>query len=367
MEAEESREVGKGEESMILRVPDYFSQFSCIADKCKDSCCIGWEINIDEDTFEYYSEVKGELGQRFGKYMYMTEDGEHSFMLQACGRCPFLNSSNLCDIYRELGEGALSEVCTEYPRFSIEYEDVLQKCLSLSCEEVGRIFFNKTDKIGICEVGSREIIEEDGLLSDVEFAIQLEESQEKMIGILQEKTKDFDQRIADFIDEANRIHNLINETSEEKNIAWLSFSDYSYDNFLCRFRAFSDMEVLGNEWADYKKDIELILNEKDYEKRILEYIDSKDYRQEHMDKLLVYFLFRYFMNSYYVSNAVSYAYLAIMFTLMVRDMNAVRFYKNGGHFSVDDQIDVARIFSKEVEHSEENVELAREEIIFSGN
>ena len=38
---------------MILRVPDYFGEFKCTAGWCKDSCCIGWEINIDEDTRDY--------------------------------------------------------------------------------------------------------------------------------------------------------------------------------------------------------------------------------------------------------------------------------------------------------------------------
>ena len=28
-------------------IPDYYKDFQCIADKCKDSCCIGWEIMID--------------------------------------------------------------------------------------------------------------------------------------------------------------------------------------------------------------------------------------------------------------------------------------------------------------------------------
>ena len=35
---------------MILRVPFYYKEFHCIADACKDSCCIGWEIDIDEET-----------------------------------------------------------------------------------------------------------------------------------------------------------------------------------------------------------------------------------------------------------------------------------------------------------------------------
>ena len=120
---------------MILRVPEYYDEFSCIASRCKDSCCAGWEIDIDEDPFAYYSTVPGVFGNRLKKQMYLTKDKEHSFRLGEHGRCPFLNSRNLCDICIELGEEALSEVCTEYPRFAIEYEDVLQKCLSLLKKE----------------------------------------------------------------------------------------------------------------------------------------------------------------------------------------------------------------------------------------
>lgn len=47
---------------MIVRVPDYFKEFSCIAGACKDSCCLGWEIDIDEDSYEYYKSLPGEIG-----------------------------------------------------------------------------------------------------------------------------------------------------------------------------------------------------------------------------------------------------------------------------------------------------------------
>ena len=52
---------------MIVRVPDYFSEFSCIAGDCKDSCCLGWEIDIDEDSYEYYQTLPGEVGERLRK------------------------------------------------------------------------------------------------------------------------------------------------------------------------------------------------------------------------------------------------------------------------------------------------------------
>ena len=34
---------------MRIIAPDYYREFHCIADKCRHSCCIGWEIDIDAD------------------------------------------------------------------------------------------------------------------------------------------------------------------------------------------------------------------------------------------------------------------------------------------------------------------------------
>ena len=43
--------------------PDYYPEFSCIAGACKHSCCIGWEIDVDEEALARFSKVEGELGQ----------------------------------------------------------------------------------------------------------------------------------------------------------------------------------------------------------------------------------------------------------------------------------------------------------------
>ena len=45
-------------------VPNYYKDFKCIANRCKHSCCVGWEIEIDDNTFKKYSAVKGEFAQR---------------------------------------------------------------------------------------------------------------------------------------------------------------------------------------------------------------------------------------------------------------------------------------------------------------
>ena len=70
------------------------------------------------------------------------------------------------------------------------------------------------------------------------------------------------------------------------------------------------------------------------------------------------------MNSVYDYEVLSYAKLAVVFTLVIRDMDVVRWKKNQGKYDLADRIDVVRIFSKEVEHSQENVELIREAFLF---
>ena len=53
---------------MKLRLPNYYKNFKCIADKCKDSCCsAGWEIDIDDKTAEFYKNVKGNFGDKLRK------------------------------------------------------------------------------------------------------------------------------------------------------------------------------------------------------------------------------------------------------------------------------------------------------------
>ena len=37
--------------------PNYYKKFKCIKDKCKHNCCIGWEIDIDEDTMDLYNSL----------------------------------------------------------------------------------------------------------------------------------------------------------------------------------------------------------------------------------------------------------------------------------------------------------------------
>lgn len=119
---------------MILRKPDFYDQFKCIASRCTDTCCVGWEIDIDEATQEVYRKVSGVFGDRLRANI---EDGH--FKLLPHDRCPFLDKDNLCEVYQHLGEDALCDICTEHPRFVEVYGDIMERGLGLCCEEAARL------------------------------------------------------------------------------------------------------------------------------------------------------------------------------------------------------------------------------------
>ena len=100
---------------MLTVYPDYYPTFRCIAGACKHSCCIGWEIDIDEESLARYKAMPGPLGERLRNHI-SADDPPH-FVLGEGERCPFLNERNLCDLILEGGEGLLCQICDDHPRF----------------------------------------------------------------------------------------------------------------------------------------------------------------------------------------------------------------------------------------------------------
>lgn len=368
---------------MILRIPDYYEEFSCIASRCKDSCCAGWEIDIDDESYEYYRSVEGTFGDRLRESMFVAEDGGYRFKLKGPKRCAMLNDNNLCDLYTALGEEALCEVCTEYPRFSLVYGQVEQKALSLSCEEVGRILFGRTEPEQLIDIELPGDCEDDE--EDPQYVAFMEWVQKEAVAILQNRELSITERTREFLAWCDRVQTIINYSQakddlsileawknqdadreirewEQKNIEGKEkpARNLSYEDFCDRFEIFLDMEELDEEWINTKAEFEQIYHEDTYEKLLLAYLNSKDYSELGYEHLLVYFVYRYLMNAVYDYDILSYAKMIVVATLVVRDMDAARFQRNGGSFTMFDRIDVARIFSKEVEHSEGNAEDLKE-------
>ena len=117
---------------MLIRVPDYYEAFHCLAGACPHTCCEKWEVVIDPETARRYGTVPGPLGERLRAAMGPDEDGDLCFRLDG-GRCPFLDRENLCEIHRALGEAATSVTCREHPRFTEDYGPFRETSLCASC------------------------------------------------------------------------------------------------------------------------------------------------------------------------------------------------------------------------------------------
>ncbi len=159
---------------MIYERPDYYDQFHCIAGDCPMTCCAGWEVDVDCASREYFSELPGPIGDELRSTMVAAPDDPEMaiFPLTDQGNCPFLDQAGLCRLYTALGEDGFCQTCSEYPRYFGVTGAHQQIDLTLSCPEVLRIFFRETKPITF--VVSEDIMEgeellprEEQLLSDI--------------------------------------------------------------------------------------------------------------------------------------------------------------------------------------------------------
>ena len=119
---------------MLSIFPKFYKNFLCKADKCKHSCCKGWEIDIDEETAGKYLAMTGELGAEIRQNIGKNEDS-YFFKLTEDERCPFLQKNGLCKIILNIGEENICEICTMHPRFFTMLDDVELCGVGLSCEK----------------------------------------------------------------------------------------------------------------------------------------------------------------------------------------------------------------------------------------
>ena len=124
---------------MELFSPLYYKKFKCIADRCRHSCCVDWEISVDEETLAKYKALGREDILR-----HLSRSGDScEIVLGDLGRCPFLDDSGLCRIISELGDSFTSEICREHPRFYHRVGDLCEVGIGAVCEEAARLILSE--------------------------------------------------------------------------------------------------------------------------------------------------------------------------------------------------------------------------------
>ncbi len=298
--------------------PNYYKDFTCIADKCKHNCCVFWEIDIDDDTLDFYSSVDGDFGERL-KNNIAFDDNAH-FILTKDERCPFLNNKNLCDIICRLGEEHLCDICTQHPRFHNELPQRIESGLGLCCEEASRIIIGQKDKMTlVCDTNAH---------TDDEIII----IRDKILNILQNRNDTIPSRIESML-------NLCNTTLKDRPVSvWCDL--------------LLSLEILDEKWKEL-----LIKLKENYRK-----IDYKKF-DEHMrtrtteyEQFCVYIIYRHFANSPDFENAKKRACFTAFAYKLLYNIGAM-IYTITDEFSFESQVDIARMFSTEIEYSDENLHL----------
>ena len=371
---------------MILRIPDYFEDFHCLGGMCPDSCCVGWELDIDEATYDYYRSVPGAFGERLRSSIAMAEeDGEtaRTFCLKVDGRCPFLNDENLCEIVLRLGPEALSEVCTEYPRRTFVFGPYMTRSLTLSCPEVARMLLTSEPPVHFPEVDLAERVFANADAADAEGAEAPDAAfvanvRDRAIEILEDRGKPFAKRLRRYLQytasvqealengdlTSRQLYNIEELSSAEADDARAAFAgadayrfpetpDDARAAFAKRMELLEQLEVLTPRW---EKELEA-LKTLSAAPPLPDFTDAV--RAEH---LMTYYTDRYFPRAWYDGDLLGKAGFAVFSLLVQMDMLALRARENGRAPSAADWIAAASLYAKEVENSEYNTELLLEEL-----
>jgi lysine-N-methylase len=156
--------------------PEYAEKFRCIGPSCEDSCCVGWNVDIDKSTFrKYHSISPGPLRVLIDESIVRNSDGSggenpskfaHIKMLPSTA-CPFHNGERLCQIQVELGEKYLSRTCATYPRQTHSVDNLADRTLALSCPEASRLVLLSPDLLASDETSIRHMTWDDSKSNSV--------------------------------------------------------------------------------------------------------------------------------------------------------------------------------------------------------
>ncbi len=322
---------------MILRTPDFLDRFRCTASECSDSCCVGWEIGVDEETRKHYQEVEGPLGEKLRANVvdgrFRTLDG---------GRCPFLDGRNLCEIQSALGESALCAICREHPRFVNVYGDLEERGLGLCCEEAVRLLFETDEPVAFV---ARETEGEGPALDDGarEACAATIQSREELLELLARGDLPFDAKAEALLRGAGELQALLDEMSGSEAATKPGHGIPAPAEILATLER---GESCGARWDDALA-------------RIREAVRNGTagagcpFSEAERAKLLAYLLFRHYGNAFFDGRALAKARFALLFEetarLFAREL--------AGPDARDLRVDAVKLLSRQLEYSEENLRL----------
>lgn len=353
---------------MLLTYPDYYGNFHCIAGRCEDTCCAGWQIMIDEKSLSRYRNMKGAIGNR----VHNSVDWKEGSFLQYEGRCAFLNEEGLCDLYLDAGRDSLCRTCRNYPRHIEEFEGSREITLSLSCPEACRLILGNQKKVSFLSFEKETRPEAydffdyllysklcdlrtcmTSILQDRRLSVRLRLSMVLALGhdtdghIRKKESYAVDDLIARYTSDGapERFEAVL----ERKLREWLdgggipSYDDLDYLEILHK------LEVLQPEWSSFVNEVEGRL-------RSSENSSASGIRMTdiELEQMAVYYLSTYLVGAVYDEEIFNKVRFTVWCTLMTE-----RLIRTEPPISPESDfrtiVGIAHRFSREIEHSDPNL------------
>ena len=357
---------------MEIRVPNYYRKFRCTADKCPDTCCAGWQIVIDEETLEKYHKYEGPFGNRLANSIDWREG---VFKQYEEKRCAFLDENNLCDIYTEAGPEMFCRTCKSYPRHFEEFENVREISLAMSCPEAAKLILMPTEPVEFITVNKKykeEIYEKFDFL----LYSKLVDAREIIFEIMQDRTWPVRMRMAFVLAFTHDLQARIyrgdvmamedvftrftkpdaKKRLEKRMRPYQNQKTDVVENKKEMISQFEKLEVLRNSWPELLKAASKNVSNQqlDDEWQSAEGDVELEIIAEH---LMIYFVFTYFCGAVYDEEAHSKMKFAVIGTLMILETAKTLWDQNKEGGKMTAVLEAAKRYSREVEHSDENIEL----------
>lgn len=332
--------------------PWFYDDFVCTADKCSDNCCKGWEIDIDDDALARFKEVPGEFGERLRRAICVGEDGQAVFALSCDDSCALLREDGLCELILNCGSDILCDICALHPRFFNDTGEVSEGGLGLCCEEVCRLLYSSDEPFRlICD-------DEDfaAMQHDDESTADFRRERKRLFGILQDRRLGILDRLGKCAEYAWNVQQRLEGENipQELPQEWQSITDEW--SMLRLFDTLSAMESINDDWADTlsrlkARGAELLSRLGDF------LADCGEVRYEH---IAVYGVFRHLSGCCADGAFYGRAMLACCSAFAVMLLDCTR-YLDGGVLDDRGAILDLKLYSKQVEYSQENIEMFLEE------
>lgn len=325
--------------------PWFYDDFVCIADRCTDNCCAGWEIDIDEPAMERFRKVPGEFGERLRSAVH-ERDGQRCFALAAGDRCSLLREDGLCELILHCGDEILCDICALHPRFFNNSGEVSEGGLGLCCEEVCRLLYSSPEPF-------RLVMDEADLAamsSDDEVTASFRRERDELFGILRDRSLGFFDRLARCAEFAWNIQQQIEGgTPAMLPQEWTSIT--GSEDIVRLLDTLAAMESINDEWTQLLE--RLIQRREELIAAVPVFLaEFPDWRYEH---IAAYGIFRHYTGSLEDSAAYARVMLACCSALTVLLMDCMKWLDKGSLTEWDMILDL-KLYSKQVEYSQENTD-----------